>query len=257
MTSWLACMGHSPICDNVVLCNIAFVLVVLAPFVIGSIPFGLIVGKIYGVDIRQQGSGNIGAANALRAYGRFGGGLVLTLDAAKGFVAAAAVPIAYANLGGSFSWCNVWPYVQYPGFCDIGAAYDLGNLTNLVPLAGLGAVVGHCYSPWLQFKGGKGVATFLGMIFALSWTSALIFVTVWLAIVVPTRFASLGSIVASIVTPVVLWFTIHNFVYSGQREFGTFIAALTALLIVWKHRENITRLREGRENKIGFGRAAT
>jgi glycerol-3-phosphate acyltransferase PlsY len=189
-------------------------------FLIGSIPFGLIAGRLlYKSDLRQSGSGNIGAANALRSYGKLGGGIVLILDAAKGFV-----PVMYVL------------HLSY----------------GLAASAGLAAVLGHCFSPWLWFKGGKGVATWLGALFALSWIAGLAFVAIWLAIVVPTRYASLGSIVATAFSPLVLFF-----VMPGLSAFtSAFFAILVALVIVWKHRENIVRLREGRENKISFGRSA-
>lgn len=203
-------------------------------FLIGSIPFGVVVGRLfYASDLRNEGSGNIGAANALRTYGMTGAALVLVLDALKGFIPASfgAQFFAYAAGLEGFDLVGVGPVV------DLSAAYALF------------AVLGHCYSPWLGFRGGKGVATFLGMLFGLSWISGLMFVAIWLAVVIPTRFASLGSMIASLVTPIVLWFLSHDIVLS-------ILVTLAALLIVWKHRENITRLREGRENKITFGKAS-
>src|ERR1700686_1779331 len=199
-----------------------FIVPIIAAFLIGSIPFGIIVGSLlFKSDLRESGSGNIGAANALRSYGAVGGVLVLALDALKGFL-----PV----LGYEHFW---FPFVA----------------AVIIALVGLAAVIGHCYSPWLRFRGGKGVATFLGMILAQSWIVGLAFVVIWLAIVIPTRFASLGSIVASVLTPVGIWFVWHDWLAS-------MITALAAFLIVWKHRENITRLREGRENKITFGKAS-
>jgi acyl phosphate:glycerol-3-phosphate acyltransferase len=196
-------------------------------FFVGSIPFGLIVGKLFfGTDLRKSGSGNIGAANALRSYGRIGGAFVLLLDALKGFVAVFFIP-------------NVMRY-------DVDAAVFIGTIA---PLAGLAAVLGHCYSPWLGFRGGKGVATFLGVLLGLSWPTAAVFVVVWLLMVIPTRFASLGSMIASVLAPLSLWFLRHD-------AFLSIVTAIAALLIIWKHRENIVRLREGRENKITFGKAS-
>jgi glycerol-3-phosphate acyltransferase PlsY len=191
-------------------------------FLIGSIPFGLIVGRLfYRSDLRQSGSGNIGAANALRSYGAAAGVIVLLLDALKGFL-----PVAYVLV------------VRHSesGFFGFGAFVAL--LT----------ILGHCYSPWLGFKGGKGVATWLGALFALSWVAGLTFVVVWLIIVMPSRYASLGSIIATLLSPIVLLFV--------SPGLNAFFAVPIALLIVWKHRENIARLREGRENKISFGKAS-
>jgi len=196
-----------------------FVLFAIA-FLVGSIPFGVIVGRLfYRSDLRQSGSGNIGAANALRSYGAAAGVIVLLLDALKGFAP---------------TFVTLW-YLPLP------ISHDA--------IIAVGAVLGHCYSPWLQFRGGKGVATWLGAIFGLSWIAGIIFVVLWLIIVVPTRYASLGSIVASLMSTMVLWFLSHDAVVTG-------CAGVIALLIIWKHRENIVRLREGRENKVTFGKAS-
>jgi glycerol-3-phosphate acyltransferase PlsY len=187
-------------------------------FAIGTLPFGLIVGRtLFDVDIRKSGSGNIGAANAMRTYGKAGGAAVLVLDALKGYIPA----VLYMMLWG-------------PGLA--------------IPIAAF-AVLGHCFSPWLNFRGGKGVATWLGVLFGIAWISGLAFIAIWLAVVLPTRYASLGSLVATVLTPLVLWFLLHSAPVTA-------VASLVVLLIVSKHRENIVRLREGRENKIGLGRAA-
>lgn len=202
-------------------------------FLIGSIPFGLIVGRLlYKSDLRRSGSGNIGAANALRSYGKVGGALVLLLDAVKGFVPVAC--IASIILSAPFMTVEI---------------LDLG--LTAAAFVGFSAVLGHCFSPWLKFKGGKGVATWLGALFALSWIAGLGFVAVWLIIVIPTRYASLGSIVATLLAPIALFFLMPGLAAFTVALF----AAMAAIVIVWKHRENIVRLREGRENKISFGRA--
>ena len=186
---------------------------VIAGFVIGSIPFGLIVSVVFFKrDIRSEGSGNIGAANALRTMGRKAGIAVLVLDALKG---ASAV------------WLGL-------------AASDQPALA--APLAGFAAMLGHCYSPWLRFRGGKGVATFLGATAVLSSESALAFAAVWLAIVLATGFSSVGSIlgVAAASTVVAL--------YGGDA--GRLFAIGSVALVVWKHRENLARLRAGTENRL-------
>ena len=197
-------------------------LIFLAAFLIGSIPFGIIVGRMFfGSDLRQAGSGNIGAANALRSYGTWGGLAVLGLDALKGF---APTMLAF----------------RFDDWLPAHAAAPA--------LAALGAVLGHCFSPWLAFKGGKGVATWLGALFALSWIGGVAFVVVWLVIVLPTRFASLGSIVASIASVFFVW-------YFARDLTETLAASLVALVILWKHRENVARLRAGTENRISLRRA--
>lgn len=184
---------------------------IVVAFLIGSLPIGLIATYLfYRTDLRRAGSGNIGAANALRTLGRPAGAVVLVLDALKGLV---AVVIAQ-------------------NFADETVAFA----------AGFAAIVGHCYSPWLRFKGGKGVATELGALFALSWPSALIFMAVWGIVVKGTRYASVGSLVASSTSFLPLWF------FFGWH--GAIYGIAVALLIVWRHRENLVRLRDGRENRL-------
>lgn len=194
-------------------------------FLIGSIPFGLIVGRVFfKSDIRTSGSGNIGAANAMRTYGKAGGIAVLLLDACKGV---AAVLLARA-LTASLASADPWAFATFAGFM---------------------AVLGHCYAPWLNFKGGKGVATWLGVVSALAWPVTLGFIAVWLLAVVPTRWASLGSLSATILSAGALWWI------SGDAYAGLWASAAAAV-VVWKHRENIGRLLAGSENKIGFGKAS-
>ncbi len=201
-------------------------------FLIGSVPFGIIVGRLfYGRDLRASGSGNIGAANALRSYGKAGGAAVLVLDALKGLV---PVLLTYRIYG------------DWIGF-------------GIAPFVGAAAVFGHCFSPWLRGRGGKGVATWLGALFGISWIAGLAFIAIWLIVVVPTRYAALGSIVASLLAPVVLWLVLRTpgFAESPDRwMLPCAIAAFVALLIIWKHRENIVRLREGRENKLSLSRSS-
>lgn len=186
-------------------------------FACGSVPFGLIVGRVFFArDIRGAGSGNIGAANALRAFGKAGGAAVLVLDALKGFVPTA---LAHAATG----------------------SYGFAGAVALC------AVLGHCYSPFLRFRGGKGVATLLGSVFVFSWIAGAVFIAVWLAVVIPTRYSSLGSLSATVLSP---WLVAQ---FSGQSASAVGVA-LAALAIVWKHRENLARLREGREHRIGVSR---
>ncbi|MBD5653868.1 MAG: glycerol-3-phosphate 1-O-acyltransferase PlsY [Candidatus Eremiobacteraeota bacterium] len=183
-------------------------------FLIGSVPFGYIVSVVFFKrDIRAVGSGNIGAANALRTLGKKAGLAVLALDVLKGV---AAVVVA-ARLAAE------------PGVA--------------APLAGLAAMLGHCYTPWLRFKGGKGVATFLGATCALSWESAAAFAIVWLAIVLPTGFSSVGSILG--VTAAAAVVSLRD-----PRTAAWIFAAGSLALVLWKHRENLNRLRAGTENRL-------
>lgn len=184
----------------------------LGAYLLGSVPFGLIVARAMGLgDPRQIGSGNIGATNVLRTGSKTAGALTLLLDALKGFVAVLA--------GGAL-------------FGDGGAQ-----------LAGLAAFLGHLYPVWLRFKGGKGVATFFGVLFGLAWPLGLFAGAVWLGIARLSRMSSAGALAASAAAPVAALF----FGPSGSLA----LLVLLAVLIWMKHHANIRRIIAGREPKIG------
>lgn len=202
------------------------ILLALAAFLIGSIPFGFIIGRLfYRTDIRSQGSGNIGAMNALRTLGKGGAVAVLLLDALKGFVPTMLV---------------VWLFRHRFDFDIEGLPTGDQLLGSLVAMA---AVLGHCFSPWLRFRGGKGVATAFGAIFALCWPAGLIAVAGWLLGALLTRYSSVGSLLGSVVAPIAIW----SFTASPVE---TLYGVLAALLIVFTHRQNIARLRAGTEGPI-------
>lgn len=180
-------------------------------YLLGSIPFGVLVTRLAGVgDVRGIGSGNIGATNVLRTGRKGLAAATLLGDALKG---TAAVLIAWR-----------W-----------GA--------NLAILAALGAFLGHLFPVWLGFKGGKGVATYLGCLLGLSPLAALASAVIWLLVAFATRYSSLSGLVAGVATPVVLWLL-------GERQMAELFVLLTALLM-WTHRHNIARLRAGTEGRIG------
>jgi glycerol-3-phosphate acyltransferase PlsY len=182
-------------------------------YLLGSIPFGLILTRLAGTgDIRAIGSGNIGATNVLRTGRKDLAAATLIGDALKG---AAAVLIA-GHFGG-----------------DDAAALA----------AGLGAFLGHLFPVWLHFQGGKGVATFIGVLSAFAWPIALGFGAIWLAVAAVSRYSSLAALVASAATPAMLWWFGH------PREAALF--AVLALLLWLMHRANIARLMAGTEGKIG------
>jgi acyl phosphate:glycerol-3-phosphate acyltransferase len=187
-------------------------------YLIGSIPFGLILTRLAGTtDIRAIGSGNIGATNVLRTGRKALAAATLAADMLKG---TAAVLIA--------NWLA-------------GADAAL--------IAGLGAVLGHVFPVWLRFKGGKGVATYIGVLIAVSWPVAAAFGAIWAAVAALSRYSSLSALVASALTPAMLWF------FAGVKAVLLF-AALTVL--VWAmHRANIARLLAGTETKIGHKAEAT
>ncbi len=180
-------------------------------YLLGSVPFGLVLTKFAGAgDIRQIGSGNIGATNVLRTGRKGLAAATLLLDALKG---TAAVLVA--------------------------AQWGL----PVAIAAGLGAFIGHLYPVWLKFNGGKGVATYLGCLIGLWWPAAFGFAAVWLGVAYVSRYSSAAALAASITTPVMLWMFGHSL------EAELFVAL--GLLLWLKHRPNIERLMAGTEGKIG------
>jgi acyl phosphate:glycerol-3-phosphate acyltransferase len=195
-------------------------LALLAGYLLGSIPFGLVLTKAAGAgDVRQIGSGNIGATNVLRTGRKGLAAATLLLDALKGTVAVLIVYDLALRLGG---------HVPY--------ALALSHI------AGLGALLGHLFPVWLGFKGGKGVATFVGVLIGMYWVAAAWFGVVWLAVAVATRYSSLAALCAT--AGVVLFYLVTN--WAGM----PFILIMAALIFL-KHQANIRRLLEGREGKIG------
>lgn len=186
-------------------------------FLIGSIPFGYIIGRFfYRTDLRKSGSGNIGAMNALRTLGKTGAVAVLVLDALKGAL---------------------------PALLALHAPNDP---QTLAAVAATFAVLGHCFSPWLGWKGGKGVATSFGAIFALSWPAGLVVVLGWIVgALLITKYSSVGSMLANLAAPLALFYFTGSV---AETLYGVFVG----LFILWTHRENIARLRNGTENRISL-----
>lgn len=197
-------------------------------FLIGSIPFGYLIGRLfYRTDIRNQGSGNIGAMNALRTLGKTGAIAVLLLDALKGFAP------------------TLWALVFFRDRLDMEGWPPTAQI--IAALVATGAVLGHCFSPWLRFKGGKGVATSFGAIFAMSWPAGLVAAGGWLAGAALTRYSSVGSMLGSALAPFAIWFFTRSL---PEALYGVF----SALLILVTHRENIRRVRAGTEGPIRLSR---
>lgn len=188
-------------------------------YLLGSIPFGLILTRMAGLgDVRNIGSGNIGATNVLRTGNKGLAALTLLLDALKG---TAAILFAH-HIGGLY----------------FGTAMASGLL------AGLAAFLGHLFPVWLNFKGGKGVATYIGVLLGLIWPVALIFCVIWIGVAVLTRYSSLSALFASVVTPAVALFVFDD-------RPAALVSAIMTVLLLWKHRGNISRLLRGEEPKIG------
>ncbi len=187
----------------------------IGAFLLGSIPFGLVIGRIFfRTDIRSSGSGNIGAMNALRTLGNRAAIAVLLLDALKGLLPALVI-------------------MQVRG--DSHAAAIVAGC----------AVIGHCFSPWLRFKGGKGVATSFGAVFGLSWPAGLVCVAGWLIGALSTTYSSVGSMLGNVIAPAALWYFTRDPWLTGYGVFA-------AVFIIFTHRENVVRLKNGRENGISF-----
>ena len=197
-----------------------YLLAAILGYLLGSIPFGLLLTRAAGLgDVRQIGSGNIGATNVLRTGNRGLAAATLVLDAFKG---AAAVLLA------GYFW---------PG--------------DAVLVAGFAAFLGHCYPVWLGFKGGKGVATMIGVLLGLAWPVGLIFCAVWLAIALAQRLSSLSALTAAVTAPIfayVVWLMGWTSL-DGVRFAAT--TAVLAVLLIWNHRANIGRLIAGTEPRIG------
>ncbi len=206
----------------------------LINYLIGSIPFGYLAGKLAGKgDIRAQGSGNIGATNVARSIGKGAGLLVLLLDMGKG--AAASLVTFSLNLA----------FVGQAGDIQSGKPSFSPYAEILFALSLLCALLGHMYPLWLRFKGGKGVATALGLYFMFSEAVWQPFCAVWIVVFLLAQRVSLASMAGMAAVPLFLLIT-------GAKTQYTIFTAVTALLIIWRHRQNIGRLLAGEEAKFGF-----
>ena len=200
---------------------LSYIVTALVAYLLGSIPTGFLVAKARGVDIRTVGSGNIGATNAFRVLGKGFGIFVLLMDALKGWVAVVVVARIVNQL--------------LPGV----------PLEYLSITAGIAAILGHNFTCWLHFKGGKGIATSAGILIALVPLALLIILAIFIILFLTTRYVSVGSIAASFALPFATWFTQHDIGLTAV------MAAIGALAIL-KHRKNIQRLLNGTENRIQF-----
>ena len=205
---------------------IGYIATALAAYLLGSVPTGYLVGRARGVDIRTVGSGNIGATNVFRALGRAAGILVLVVDAAKGYAACAVLAPLLAGLTSA-------------GVAEGTAAADAFRI-----LAGISVILGHNYSCWLRFKGGKGVATTAGVLLAWFPMAFAIALAVWLVVFLLSRIVSLASIVAAVALPVSVG-------CSGGGLRWVVVSALLGLLAIYTHRSNIRRLLDGTEHRFG------
>jgi glycerol-3-phosphate acyltransferase PlsY len=197
------------------------VLLSVAAYLFGAVPFGLLVAKSHGVDIRAKGSGNIGATNVFRVIGKGWGIFTFVLDALKGFI----------------------PAFFFPVIGNVDPVYGV--------LFGFAAIVGHTFPVYLKFKGGKGVATSAGMLLGVAPLAVGVGFLSWIICMVVSRYVSLSSIVAAVVVAATVWIR-------GDKALVVNIAlSVLAILVIWLHRANIKRLLNGTENRFGKKKEAS
>ena len=218
-------------------------LALIAGYLLGSIPFGLLLTRAAGLgDVRSIGSGNIGATNVLRTGNKGLAALTLVLDTLKGTAAVLAGFWIASRTIADLAFQTPPTGGGLDGFVAVLAAAQ-SHIAIAGLLGGLGAFLGHTYPVWLGFKGGKGVATYIGVLIGFAWKAALLFAVVWLATAALTRYSSLSALVAT--------FVVFLFLVVTGGPFVAPIAAILSALLFWKHRENIKRLIAGTESKIG------
>ena len=205
----------------------ALITQVLLSYLLGSIPTGFLVAKAKGVDIRSVGSGNIGATNVFRILGKPAGIFVLSVDALKGYWAV---------------WLSRW-------FAH-GVDLHTGVHLQLEVAAGFAAILGHNYTCWLKFKGGKGIATTAGVFAALAPAAFGIALAAWLVVFAVSRYVSLASIVAAVALPLAVWLT-------GNSALLTGVSTALGALAIYKHKANIQRLLAGTESRVGAKKPET
>ena len=204
---------------------VTWAVLLVGSYLLGSIPFGYLAGRLAGTDIRRAGSGNVGATNVVRVLGKRYGYPVFALDVLKGF---GAVKISMLVAPGPP------PEWNSPEILGIAAA--------------MSSVLGHLYPPWLKFKGGKGVATSAGALLALTPVATLIGVAIWIIVFWLTRYVSLASVTAAVVLPILIW------VVSSRDQNNVkplvYSSVCVAAVVVWRHRSNLSRLMRGTEPRF-------
>lgn len=209
-----------------------FALIAATGYLLGSIPFGLLAGRAKGIDIRQHGSGNIGATNVFRTLGKTWGILVFVCDFSKGAGAVCA---------------GIWIGTHAIDFAG-------GSVIRLTPatagiLSGMSAILGHNFPVWLKFKGGKGIATSAGVLVALMPWATLVCFVVWALVFFASRYVSLASVVAAAALPAAVW-ALMTLTHAGDWPVF-FFSIVIATLAIWRHRPNIQRLIAGTESRFG------
>ena len=201
------------------------VAVAIGSYLLRAIPFGYLAGRLRGIDILQTGSGNVGATNVVRVLGKRYGYPVFALDLLKGFGA-----------------------VKISMLLAPGRPTEWNSLEMFGIVAAICSVLGHVYSPWLKFHGGKGVATSAGALLALTPVATLIGVGVWVIVFWATRYVSLASIAAAVVLPIVIPLVASH--DDNSRKLLTYSCVFVAALVIWRHRSNLSRLMRGSEPRF-------
>ena len=204
---------------------VTLVALLVGSYLLGSIPFGYLAGRLVGIDIRQAGSGNVGATNVVRVLGKRYGYPVFALDVLKGFGA-----------------------VKISMLIASGRPPDWNSPEIFGILAAMSTVLGHLYPPWLKFNGGKGVATSAGALLALTPIATLIGVAIWIIVFCLTRYVSLASIIAAVALPIVILVFSSQDQNTGKSLF--YSSACVAAVIIWRHRSNVSRLMRGTEPRF-------
>jgi len=204
---------------------VTLAVLLVGSYLLGSIPFGYLAGRLAGIDIRRAGSGNVGATNVLRVLGKGYGYSVFAFDFLKGF-GAVRISMLVAP-GRTLEWNS-------PEIFGIFAAVF--------------SVLGHLYPPWLKFKGGKGVATSAGALLALTPVATLIGIAIWIIVFWLTRYVSLASITAAVILPIVILVVSLYDQHTGNAL--VFTSACVAAVVIWRHRSNLSRLMHGTEPRF-------
>src|SRR2546421_11820960 len=204
---------------------IMFIVVLAGSYLLGSIPFGYLIGRIAGIDIRKVGSCNIGATNVVRVLGKRYGYAVFLLDFFKGFGA-----------------------VKLSMLLAMRSPPDWNSPELFGSIAAVSSIVGHSYPPWLKFKGGKGVATSAGALLALTPVAPLIGVAIWIIVFWLTRYVSLASLTATVVLPIVI--LVVSSPDQNKRKPLVYSSVCVAAVVVWRHRSNLSRLIRGTEPRF-------
>jgi glycerol-3-phosphate acyltransferase PlsY len=217
---------------------LALAAILVLSYLVGSIPFGIIVSKSKGIDIKSHGSGNTGGTNVLRTLGPKYGLAVIALDTIKGMVAVIAVTQLY-----------------YLDPVTLNNQTPFQDITIIRIMAGIFAIIGHIWSVFASFKGGKGIATALGMMLSITTIDMLVALGIFVIFVGIFKYVSLGSIMAAIAVPSTLF--IRETVFHAEVQgYGTLLPFVVgvSLLLIYTHRTNISRLLKGSESKISFGK---